>query len=285
MNRLFVTLFSIFIALVVVVNSFYILDQRKTALVIQLGKSVDYVTEPGLKFKLPFIQDVVFFDKRIHNLAADTTEVIASDQKTMRVDAFAKYRIIDGLKFYETVKDDRGFKLRLAPILDSSLRQVLGSVPFTALLTSERPLIMRKIREIVAVQAKDFGVEVVDVRIMRGDLPDKSRDAVYDRMKSEREKEAKEIRAQGAEQAQKIIATADRDKQILLAEANEQSQITKGRGDADAIKIFSAAFNLDPEFYDFMGTLKAYKGTISKDNTRIIFSTDNEFFKYLKKVN
>jgi len=198
------------------------------------------------------------------------------------VDAFTKYRIVDGLKFYQTAKDDRGFKTRLAPILDSSLRQVLGSRAFITLLTPERAKIMLQIREIVATQAKDFGVEVVDVRIMRADLPDKSREAVYDRMKSEREKEAKEIRAEGAEAAQKITASAEREKQIILADANKLSQIARGNGDAEAIRLFSTAFNKDPEFFDFYRTLQAYKKVISKDDTKMIIS-DSEFLKHFKK--
>ncbi|MDF3047743.1 MAG: Hflc protein [Candidatus Midichloriaceae bacterium] len=282
MNRLIISVLSLLIMLGIVSDSFYVLDQRRTALVIQFGESVRYVVEPGLKFKIPLIQNVLFFDKRIQNLVADTTEVIASDQKTMRVDAFTKYRIVDGLKFYQTAKDDRGFKTRLAPILDSSLRQVLGSKAFITLLTPERAKTMLQIREIVAGQAKDFGVEVVDVRIMRADLPDKSREAVYDRMKSEREKEAKEIRAEGGEAAQKITSNAEREKQIILADANKLSQITRGNGDAEAIRLFSTAFNKDPEFFNFYRTLQAYKKAINKDDTKMIIS-DSEFLKYFKK--
>ncbi len=282
MNRLIIGVLSLFITLGIISDSFYILDQRRTALVTQFGESVRYVVDPGLKFKIPLIQNILFFDKRIQNLVADTTEVIASDQKTMRVDAFTKYRIVDGLKFYQTAKDDRGFKTRLAPILDSSLRQVLGSRAFITLLTPERAKIMLQIREIVATQAKDFGGEVVDVRIMRADLPDKSREAVYDRMKSEREKEAKEIRAEGAEAAQKITASAEREKQIILADANKLSQIARGNGDAEAIRLFSTAFNKDPEFFDFYRTLQAYKKVISKDDTKMIIS-DSEFLKHFKK--
>ncbi len=282
MNRLITGVLALFVLLGILSDSFYVLDQRRTALVIQFGESVKYEVDPGFKLKAPLIQDVIFFDKRIQNLVADTTEVIASDQKTMRVDAFTKYRIIDGLKFYQTAKDDRGFKSRLAPILDSSLRQVLGSRAFITLLTPERASIMLQIREIVADQAKDFGVEVLDVRIMRADLP--SREAVYDRMKSEREKEAKEIRAEGAEQAQKITAIADRDRQIILAEANKDSQILRGNGDAEAIKLFSSAFNKDPEFFGFYRSLQAYRKTLNAGDTRLILSVDSEFLKYFKKI-
>ncbi len=264
-------------------DSVYVQDQTKSSLVLQFGEPKRYVATPGLKFKLPFIQNIIFFDKRIQNLSADTTEVIASDQKTMRVDAFTKYKIVDGLKFFQSAKDERGFKIRLAPILDSSLRQVLGSTSFSALLTPERAQVMLKIREIVNKESKDFGVEIVDVRIMRADLPDKSREAVYERMKSDREKEAKEIRAEGAEVAQKVAATAEKDKLVILAEAKKKAEITRGEGDAEAIKSFASAFGKDPEFFDFYRTLQAYKKTLAKENSKMLLSTDSEFLKYFKK--
>lgn len=283
MNRLIIGIVAVITILYMLTDSVYILDQRKTALVVQFGEAVKYESNPGLKFKIPFIQNLIFFDKRIQNLAADTTEVIASDQKTMRVDAFTKYKIIDGLKFYQTAKDDKGFKARLAPILDSSLRQVLGGYPFRALLSDERAHMMVKIKDIVNQEAASFGVQVIDVRIMRADLPDKSREAVYDRMKSEREKEAKEIRAEGAEQAQKITATAEKDKLIILAEAKKKAEILRGEGDAEAIKSFAASFGKDPEFFDFYRSLQAYKKAISKDSTKMVLSMDSEFMKYFRK--
>lgn len=282
MNRNFIYYIAIgLILLTTLANSLYIVDQRQTALILQFGQAVKYETEPGLKVMIPFIQNVIFFDKRIQNLSADTTEVIASDQKTMRVDAFTKYRIIDGLKFYQTAKDEKMFKVRLSPILDSSLRQVLGSMPFKILLTPERAVAMVKIKDIVNREAKDFGVEIVDVRIMRADLP--SREAVFGRMQSEREKEAKEIRAEGAEQAQKIIATANKDRTIILAEARKKSEISKGEGDSSAIKIFANSFGKDPEFFDFYRSMQAYKAAMSETNTKMLLSPDSEFLKYLKK--
>lgn len=283
MNRILIGVIASLFILFVLLDGVYILDQRKSALVLQLGQPVKYETEPGLKFKLPILQNLIFFDKRIQNLVADTTEVIASDQKTMRVDAFTKYKIIDGLKFYQAAKDDRGFKARLAPILDSSLRQVLGGYQFRALLSDDRAHIMVKIKDIVNKEAADFGIQVIDVRIMRADLPDKSREAVYDRMRSEREKEAKEIRAEGAEQAQKIMATAEKDKLIILAEAKKKGEILRGEGDSEAIRSFALSFGKDPEFFDFYRSLQAYKKSISKDNSRVILSTDSEFMKYFKK--
>lgn len=281
-NKIVISIIG-FISLIILLNSFFVLDQRQSALVVQFGEPIRHVTEPGLKFKVPMVQDVLFFDNRIQNLYADTTEVIAADQKTMRVDAFTKYRIVDVLKFYQRVKDEKGLKARLAPILESSLRQVLGNAPFKASLTPERAAMMLKIKQIVKQEAADFGVEIIDARIMRADLPDRSREAVYDRMKSEREKEAKEIRAEGAEHGQKIIATAAKDKQIILAEAKKKGEITRGEGDGLAIKSFAAAFNKDPEFYDFYRTMQAYRKSINSDTSRMIMSQDTEFMKYFKK--
>jgi membrane protease subunit HflC len=282
MNKNISIIAAVFLGLLTISNSFYILDQRQTALILQFGDFVREEKEAGLKFKVPFIQDLLFFDHRIQNLSADTTEVIASDQKTMRVDAFTKYKIKDALQFYKRAKDEKGFKARLSPILDSSLRQVLGEVEFRALLSHQRSEMMTKITAIVNEQAKDFGVEIVDVRIMRADLPDKSREAVYDRMRSDREKEAKEIRAEGAEQAQKIIATAEKDKLVTLAEASKKSEIMRGEGDAEAIKSFANAFGRDPEFFDFYRSMQAYRKSIGKDSAKMVLSPDNEFMKYFK---
>ncbi len=282
MNRNTYIIIAAVFGLLTFANSFYILDQRQTAIILQFGDFVSEEKQAGLKLKVPFIQDVLFFDHRIQNLTADTTEVIASDQKTMRVDAFTKYKIINALQFYKRAKDEKGFKSRLSPILDSSLRQVLGEVEFRTILSPERRNMMLKITEIVNSQAKDFGVEIVDVRIMRADLPDRSREAVYDRMRSDREKEAKEIRAEGAEQAQKIIATAEKDKIVTIAEARKKSEIMRGEGDAEAIKSFASSFGRDPEFFDFYRSMQAYRKSIGKDSAKMILSPDNEFMKYFK---
>ena len=283
MTRLNTILFAGFVVFLFAVNTLYIVDQRQTALVLQFGEAVKHETEAGLKVKVPFVQNVLFFEKRIQNLHADTSEVIASDQKTMRVDAFAKYKIVDALKFYQSAKDELGFKTRLSPILNSSLRQVLGEKPFRSLLTKERSLMMKQISSIVNDQASSFGVEVLDVRIMRADLPDKSREAVYQRMRTEREKEAKEIRAEGAEHAQKIVSTADKERQILLANANKESEILRGAGDAQAIKIFADSFGKDPEFFDFYRSMQAYRKAINKDTATMLVSPDSDFMKYFNR--
>ncbi|AIF81065.1 Hflc protein [endosymbiont of Acanthamoeba sp. UWC8] len=272
-------------ALLAIFNSAFIVDQRQVALVIQFGEPIKQIDTPGLKFKIPFIQNVFFFDKRIQNLKSEPTEVIASDQKNMRVDSFGKYRIKEALTFYQTVQTEEKLKSRLSSILDSNLRQVLGSVPFKALLSPQRPELMKKICDLVNTEANSLGVEMVDVRIMRADLPEKSREAVYQRMKTDRLKEAKEIRAQGDEQAQIIKATADKEKKIILAEAQKRAQMLRGEGDGEAIKAFSSSFSRDPQFYEFYRTLQAYKKSINKDNTKLILSPDGEFMKFFGKAN
>ena len=282
MNKLYAIIAAIGFFLLLVFNSIYVVDQRESALVLQFGEAVSATNTPGLKFKVPFIQQVLYFDKRIQNLNADTSEVIAADQKQMRVDAFAKFKITNVLKFYQSAQNELKFKTRLDTILDSSLRQVLGSRPFKALLSEERSDLMVKISDIVNTEASGFGVEVVDVRIKRADLPDKSREAVFRRMSTEREKEAKEIRAFGAEEAQKVRAEADKNKIVLLATAKKKAQIIKGDGDSLAIKSFAKAFNKDPEFFDFYRSLEAYKKSISKDDTSIVLSPESDFMKYFK---
>ena len=281
-NKHFKYLITALVTLIVISASLFAVDQRQSALVLQFGEPVKFHSEPGLKFKFPLIQDVLFFDKRIQNLDADTTEVISADQKVMRVDAFTKYKITDPLKFFQTVKDEFGFKARLAPILESSLRQVLGSLPFIVSLTPERSIVMSKIKEILHREAQSFGVEVVDVRIKRADLPEKSREAVYDRMRTERVAEAKIIRAEGFEKAQEIKAIADKDKLVIIAEAKKKGQVIKGQGESDAIKAFGSAFNKDPEFYGFYRSMEAYRKSFSGDNSKLVLSPDSEFMQYFK---
>jgi membrane protease subunit HflC len=283
------TLFGVSIALLVVlvvaVQSIFVVDQRELALVTQFGEPVEQYSEPGLKFKLPFIQQVQLFDNRIMNLNADTSEVIAADQKTMRVDAFAKYKIIDPLRFFQTAVSDNRFKTRLETILDSSMRQVLGSRPFSALLSKERSELMGRIQKIVQREANGFGVDVSDVRIMRADLPETARNAVHERMITDRQKEAMEIRAQGAEAAQRIVADADKTQVLTLAEARKEAEILRGTGDAESISIFGKAVGKDPEFYDFYRSLEAYKKSIRNGDTSIVLSPKSDFLKFLTTGN
>ncbi|MFN7039245.1 MAG: protease modulator HflC [Alphaproteobacteria bacterium] len=274
-------LYFITIAFIIVIsNSIYIVDERKQALVFQFGEVVKAEKEPGLHFKLPLIQTISYFDKRILNLVSDEKEVIAKDRKRLIINAFAKYRIIDPRQFYTTVRDESGLRTRLNSILDPSLRQIIGEIPFSALLSDKRSEIMKKIEQQVNQQVKNFGIEVIDVRILRADLPKENSNAVYKRMQTDRDKEAKEFRAEGAEEAQRIKSRADKDRKVLIAEAQKQAEITRGEGDAISSKIFADTFNQDPEFFAFYRSLQAYKQVFDKSNTKLVISPTNDFLKF-----
>ncbi len=282
------------LALFVVANTVFIVDQTEQALILQFGKPVRVIEQPGLQFKTPFVQNVEFYDKRLLDFDAESKEVIAADQKRLLVDAFVRYRITDPLKFKQTVADERTMKSRLNSILESSLRQVLGSVPLSAVISEKRPEIMQSIRALVNQQAmgaaagdkenvRGFGIEVVDVRIKRADLPPANSEGIYKRMQTERERQAKEFRARGAEDAQKIRSQADKERTILLADAKKTAETTRGEGDGLAGKIFADAFGQDQDFYQFYRTMQAYKKTLMGKDTTMILSPDSEFFKLLDK--
>jgi modulator of FtsH protease HflC len=263
-------------------NSLFILDQREQAILMQFGEAVKTFEEPGLKFKAPFIQNIMFFEKRVLNLFAEEKEVIAKDQKRLIVNAYAKYVIKDPLAFFKTVRDEAGARSRLNSVLDSSLRQTIADVPLASLLTVERADIMAKISQLVNNQVKGFGIDVIDVRIMRADLPKENSDAIYKRMQTDREKEAKEFRAQGAEEAQIIKAKADKERTIILADADKQSQTLMGEGDSIASLTYANAYGRDTDFFAFFRTMQAYESAIKKDNTTVIMSPDSEFLRYFK---
>lgn len=273
------------IIIIVFFNSFYILTQVEQSVEIRFGKAVDQEVEPGLKLKLPFVDNVVFFDKRILHLNAESKEVIASDRKRLIVDAFAKYRIINPLLFYQAVRTERSADIRLSSVLESSLRQVLGNVPLNSLLQEGgRSEIMGDIRDIVNDKAISFGLEVLDVRIMRADLPRENSVAIYRRMQTEREREAKEFRAEGEEEAKKIKAKAERERIELLATAKKQAEIIRGEADGQATKIYSNAFGVDPNFFEFYSSMNAYRDSVANEETNIIISPDSRFFKYLNNI-
>lgn len=302
-STLSLILISAAAALFLLANSLFIVTQVQQALVLQFGKHVETVREPGLKMKIPFIQNVVYFDKRLLDFTAEPKEVIASDQKRLIVSSYARYRITDPLKFYQTVGDERRMTDRLNSIVESSLRQIIGHAPLSAVLSAERAKIMEDIKKRVNQQASGiqpetttenpeaapklpeggFGVEVVDVRIMRADLPQENSEAIYRRMQTEREREAKEFRAQGDEEGQRIRSRADRDRTVLLAESQKQAEITRGQGDGEAIKIFAQSFGKDEEFFAFYRSLKAYRTALGKGDTTLILSPDNSFLKYLEQ--
>jgi membrane protease subunit HflC len=272
------------IAMFVLVGSMFTLNQTEQVLILQFGEPIRVIKKPGIKFKLPFLQDAVFFDKRIVDLGIEDQEVIASDQKRLIINAFAKYQIIDPLKFYTTVGTLQGLSSKLSGILDSSLRQVIGEVTLSELLTENRGTVMAKIRDVVSQQAEIFGVKIVDVRIMRADLPKENSDAIFARMQTEREKEAREIRANGAEEADKIRAEADKEKTIILANAKKQADLLRGNGEAEAIKIYANSYGRDPEFADFYRSMNAYKEVFKSEKTKMVISPDGEFFKYFDSL-
>jgi membrane protease subunit HflC len=273
-----------FICFLLLNGSMFILDQREQALVVQFGQPMRVVREPGLHFKIPFAQDLIVFDKRVLDLNADPKELIAADQKRLIVDSFAKYRIVDPLKFYQTVRNEAGMRVRLNAILDSRLREVLGSVPLQALLTGEREKIMQDIKQKVNQEAKSFGIDVVDVRIMRADLPPTNSEAIFLRMQTERQREAKEFRAQGAEESQRIRSRADKERTIILAEAQKQSSLLRGAGEGKSTEIYTEAYSRDPEFYRFYRTLQAYRETLKNTDTTLILSQDSEFLKFFNDL-
>jgi membrane protease subunit HflC len=270
----------VFVFLLLIFNTFFVVDQRKQALVLQFGKVIKTINVSGIAYKIPLVQNAIFFDKRIIDLALPEQEVIASDQKRLLINAFAKYKIIDPVKFYTTVANNQGLANKLAGILDSSLRQVIGEISLNELLTENRGDIMKNIKNVVSASSEIFGIEIVDVRIMRTDLPKENSDAIYGRMQTEREKEAKEIRAKGAQEAQKIKAEADKQKTIIEAEAKKDSDIVRGAAEAEANKVYANSFERDPEFADFYRSMQAYQKAMLNDKTKMIISSEGEFFKY-----
>ena len=263
--------------------SVFIIKEVNQAIVLQFGDPKRIIVEPGLNFKIPFIQNVVYLDKRILNLDTPPEEVIASDQKRLIVDAFARFKIVDPLKFYISVGNERVARSRLSTIINSRIRGVLGTQELATLLSTDRARQMQIIQSQVNEEAKNFGIEIVDVRIKRADLPPANSDAIYKRMQTEREREAKEFRAQGAEIAQKIRSTADKDVTVLLAEANKKSEIMKGEGDGLRNKIFADAFGKDPQFFGFYRAMQAYEKALIGGETSLVLSPDSEFFKFFGK--
>ena len=260
--------------------SIFIVKEINQAIVLQFGDPKRILMKPGLNFKVPFIQNVVFLDKRILNLDAPPAEVIASDQKRLIVDAFARFKIVDPLKFYISVGNERVARSRLSTIINSRIRSVLGTQRLQTLLSEERTKQMALIQDGVNNEAAKFGIEIVDVRIKRADLPPANSDAIYRRMQTEREREAKEFRAKGAEMAITITSTADKEVTVILADAEKQSQILKGEGDGQRNKIFADAFGQDPEFFAFYRAMQAYETALIGGETSLILSPDSEFFKF-----
>ena len=264
----------------VIYLSLFTVKEINQAIVLQFGDPKKVIAEPGLQVKIPFIQNVVFIDRRILSLDPQPEEVIASDQKRLIVDAYARFKIVDPLKFYISVGDERVARSRLATIINSRLRSVLGTQSLATLLSEDRSKQMAIIQDDVNTEAEKFGITIIDVRIKRADLPQANSEAIYKRMQTEREREAKEFRARGAEMAVTITSTADKEVTVLLANAKKQSEIMKGEGDGQRNKIFATAFGKDPEFFSFYRAMQAYEKALIGGDTSLILSPDSDFFKF-----
>ena len=264
--------------------SIFIVKEINQSIVLQFGDPKKIILKPGINFKIPFIQNVVYLDKRILNLDAPPEEVIASDQKRLIVDAFARFQIVDPLKFYISVGNERVARSRLSTIINSRIRSVLGTQRLQTLLSEDRTKQMALIQDGVNKEAENFGIKIVDVRIKRADLPPANSEAIYRRMQTEREREAKEFRAKGAEMAITITSTADKEVTVILANAQKQSEIMKGEGDGLRNKIFANAFGQDPEFFAFYRAMQAYEKALIGGETSIILSPDSEFFKFFGNI-
>ena len=273
-------LIAIFLIVVTALNGIFTVDQRQHAIILQFGEPIKTIKNPGIKFKIPFMQNVVFFDNRINDLSLAEQEIIASDQKRLIVNAFAKYKITDPLKFYTTVQSFIGLDAKLSAIFDSNIRKIVGSIPLNVLLSEDRRNIMDQIKIQLAEQSAIFGIEIIDVRIMRGDLPKENSDAIFARMQTARSKEAKEIRAKGIEESMKIKAEADFKQKVILSEASKKANIIRGVGEGEANKIYANSFGRDPEFAEFYRAMQAYKKSLSNNNTKMVISPDNQFFKH-----
>ena len=264
-------------------SAVFTVKETQQALILQFGEVKQQITKPGLAFKIPLIQEARFFDKRILNVDPPREEVLLSDQKRIVVDGFARYRITNMLHFFQALKNEQMANDRLQNIINANLRNTLGKVSLSDILSSKRSVLMDEIQKAVNKDTERFGIQVVNVRIVRADLPTQTSESIYARMRSEREQEAKQTRAEGAEKAQKIRAEADREKRILLAEASRDSEIKKGEGDKVAIETYSAAFGRDPQFYAFYRSLEAYRKALANPETTLLVSPDNEFFRYFGK--
>ncbi|MBT5255872.1 MAG: protease modulator HflC [Alphaproteobacteria bacterium] len=264
-------------------SSFFTVNQTQQALVLQFGEPKRIIQDPGLAFKLPFIQDAVFYESRVLSLIPqDAEEVILADQKRIQIDAYARYRIEDPLLFFQTVRNELGARARLESIIDSSVRRVLGSETLASILTGERENINGSIRDEVNASVDSLGIEIIDVRLRRADYPESTSQNIFNRMKSEREREAKEFRATGDEEAQKIRADAEKTRTVIVAEAKREAQEVRGQGDSNAIRIYADSFGQDPEFFSFYRSMEAYRKSIGESGTSMVLSPNSSFFRYFK---
>ena len=276
-----ISIITLVAAAFVALNGLFIVQQTQQGIVLQFGEPKRTLQEPGLNWKIPFIQNVVFYENRVLSLvSSDSDEVILADQKRLEVDTYTRYRIINPLLFYQTVRNVLGVEQRLDAIVDSSVRRVLGGATLIDILSESRSGLTTSIREEVNESANSLGLEIIDVRIRRADYPDATSQNIFNRMKSEREREAKEFRATGEEEAQKIRADADKQRTVMVAEARRQSEILRGEGDAKSIEIYANAFGQDKDFFSFYRSMQAYRKTFSEQGTSLVLSPDSEFFRF-----
>jgi modulator of FtsH protease HflC len=268
------------LGLIALYGSVFTIYQTDQAIVVRLGEPIRVVTTPGLNFKVPVLDSVISVEKRILDLENPAQEVITSDQKRLVVDAFARYRINDALKFYQTIGAIEGANARLSTLLNSALRRVLGEVSTTDVVRDKRAQLMGQVRTQLENEAQTFGVAVVDVRIRRADLPAQNSQAVYQRMQTERQREAAEFRAEGSQRSQEIRAKADRDVTVLIAEAQSKGEQTRGEGDAERNRIFADAYGRDPDFFTFYRSMQAYESGLRANDTRMVLKPDSDFFRY-----
>ena len=264
-------------------SALFTVNQTQQALVLQFGEPKRIIQAPGLAIKMPFIQDVEYYEKRVLSLIPqDAEEVILADQKRILVDAFARFRIANPLLFYQTVRNEFGARARLESIIDSSVRRVLGSETLASILTGKRNEINNNIRDEVEQSVTSLWIEIIDVRLRRADYPESTSQNIFNRMKSEREREAKEFRATGEEEAQKIRADAEKTRTVIVAEAAREAQENRGRGDSEAIDIYAESFGQDSEFFSFYRSMEAYRKSIGESQTSMVLAPDSEFFKFFK---
>ncbi len=270
----------VIVLLFVAYLSLFTVYQTRQALVVRLGDPIRTVTEPGLHAKWPFIDNVIYVDNRILDLENPAQEVIAADQKRLMVDAFARYRIRDPLRFYQTVSTIEGANSRLSTFLNADLRRVLGESTLIHVVRDDRAALMVKVRDQLDRDAQSFGIQVVDVRIRRADLPDQNSQAIFQRMQTERQREAAEFRAQGNQKSQEIRARADRDVTVLVAEAQSRAEQIRGEGDAERTRLFADAYSKDQDFFAFYRSMQAYEAGLRATDTRLVLRPDSDFFKY-----
>jgi membrane protease subunit HflC len=275
-----VALILLIVVVIIGYSCIFTVRQTEQVLLVRLGEPVRVVTDPGLHFKAPFVDSVISIDKRILDLENPAQEIIAFDQRRLVVDAFARYRIKNALRFYQSVGSIQAANIQLTTLLNASLRRVLGEVSFIQVVRDEREALMNKIRDQLDKEAGGYGIQVVDVRIRRADLPDKNSEAVYQRMQTERQREAAEFRAQGGQKAQEIRSKADREATVIVADANSKAEQIRGEGDGERNRLFAEAYNKDPNFFAFYRSMTAYENGLKGNDTRFLLKPDSDFFRY-----